>query len=257
MGRFIMARTVGHYGHRIKDACTAECQGLAAGFVCTLPGMRILPVLPLFALAVVLAGCAPQPTEPAQVPSMAYEGLEPVSSRYFDLAYVRPGVQFDRYRQVVINAPELAFRTPDRSRQQFPLSEEQRTRFRDMLRAQFDAELARSAELGIAAAAGADVLDLHVRVQDILATVPPRTVGQGGRGGFALQALGEATLVIELRDAESGEVLARVFDRRAVQGVGMFQQDALVTRWEDVEELCRHWARTVRERLDAVVTGSY
>jgi hypothetical protein len=141
--------------------------------------------------------------------------------------------------------------------QQFPLDEDQKTRFRDMLQAKFDAEMARSATLQPTDSAGAGVLDLHVRVQDILATVPPRTVARSGRGGLALQALGEATLVIELRDAQSEETLARVFDRRAVEGVAMFQGDAPITRWEDVEKLCERWARTVRERLDAVVGGNY
>ena len=204
-----------------------------------------------------LAGCAPQPTEPVPAGVTNYEGLERVSSRYFDVALLRPGVSFADYRRVIVQAPELAFRTPDRSLQQFPLDEDQKTRFRDMLQAKFDAEMARSTTLQPTDSAGAGVLDLHVRVQDILATVPPRTVAQSGRGGLALQALGEATLVIELRDAQSEETLARVFDRRAVEGVAMFREDAPITRWEDVEKLCERWARTVRERLDAVVSGKY
>jgi len=219
--------------------------------------MKTLPTLSLIALGAALAGCAPQPTEPVRTSVANYEGLEQVASRYFDVALVRPGVRFANYGRVIVQAPELAFRTPDRSLQQFPLDDDQKARFRNMLQAKFDAEIARSATLQVTDAAEAGVIDLHVRVQDILATVSPQTVGQSGRGGLALRALGEATLVIELRDAQSEETLARVFDRRAVQGVAMFQQDAPITRWEDVEKLCQHWARTVRERLDAVVSGRY
>lgn len=219
--------------------------------------MKILRTLSLLALGASLAGCAPQPTESVRSGIADYEGLEQVASRYFDVAMVRPAVRFADYRRVMVQAPELAFRTPDRSTGQFPLDEDQKARFRDLLQAQFDAELDMSRELETAEASGADVLDLHVRVQDILATVSPSTVAPGGRGGFALRALGEATLVIELRDAQSGEVLARVYDRRAVEGVGIFRQDAVITRWEDVEKLCQHWARTVRERLDVLVSGKY
>jgi hypothetical protein len=66
--------------------------------------------------------------------------------------------------------------------------------------------------------------------------------------------LGEATLVIELSDSESGEVLARVYDRQAIEGVAIAQDpSAPVTRWEDVEALCKKWASTVRDRLDVLV----
>ena len=150
-----------------------------------------------------------------------------------------------------------AFRTPDRSQQQFPLTEEQKSRFQDLLEARFQAEFVKLENLEVTDSPGPGVLDLHVRVQDILATVPPRTLGRAGRGGLALQALGEATLVIELRDAESEEVLARVFDSRAIQGVAIAQGDAPITRWEDVEKICDSWASTVRARLDVVVSGDY
>jgi hypothetical protein len=84
--------------------------------------------------------------------------------------------------------------------------------------------------------------------------VPPNAVGKSGWGSLSLRALGEATLVIELSDSESGEILARVYDRRAIEGVAIAQDpSAPVTRWEDVEVLCEQWASTVRERLDVLV----
>ena len=70
-----------------------------------------------------------------------------------------------------------------------------------------------------------------------------------------MRALGEATLVIELHDSESGEILARVYDRRAVEGVAIAQQQAApLMRWEDVESMSERWASTVRDRLDVLVT---
>ena len=104
---------------------------------------------------------------------------------------------------------------------------------------------------------GRTVLDLHVRVQDIIATIPGRRVGATGNATFALEAIGEVTLVIELRDSESEEVLVRVFDQRALEGVAMIKDDKPVTHWPDIETICAQWALRVREGLDVLVGGDY
>jgi hypothetical protein len=213
-----------------------------------------------YALALVgfLSACTQQPTAPLVVENNEPDGLQRVATKYFNAGFVRPNVDFSRYKGVLIDESELAFKTPDRSKQQFPLTDEQKLRLRQLLDEQFATELDNLKNLHISDVPGPDVLDLRVRVQDILATVPPQGVGQAGWGGLFLEALGEATLVIELRDSESEEVLARVFDRRALEGTAIAQQGAApVTRWQDVEKISMHWATTVRKRLDVLVSGKY
>jgi hypothetical protein len=210
----------------------------------------------LFALLV--SACAPQPTVPVAASTSNIDGLEQISSRHFDTAFVRPGVNFSQYKLLLLSGSELAFKTPDRSKRQFPLSAEQKDSFRQTLDAQFAAELANLGNLRLTDAAGPDVLALQIRVQDILTTVPAQATGGAGWGSLSLRALGEATLVIELHDSESGEILARVYDRRAVEGVAVAQnQAAPLTRWEDVEVMCKQWASTVRQRLDTLVAGKH
>ena len=121
----------------------------------------------------------------------------------------------------------------------------------------FVTEFANLQNIEVVEQPGPTVLDLHVRVQDITATLPGRRVGDVGRATFALEAIGEVTLVIELRDSESEEVLVRVFDQRAVEGVAMFQDNQTVSRWPDIEQLCQQWALRVREGLDVLVGGDY
>jgi hypothetical protein len=217
--------------------------------------MKLGLLLAFLTAATLLSACAAQTTPP--VATIGPDGLREVRSKAFDTALVRPDVDFGRYREVLINRAELAFVTPDRSKRQFPLSEQQKERFRELLDAKFAAELASSKTLQVAAVPGPVALELHVRVQDIIATVPPRAVGRGW-GGIALEALGEATLVIELRDSESEEILARVFNRRTVDGIAVAQkQGTPITRWEDIETVCARWAALVRERLDAIVSEQY
>ena len=207
-------------------------------------------------IAMLVSACVPQPTVPVTASTSNVDGLEQVSSRYFDIAFVRPGVNFSHYKKLLLNESELAYKTPDRSQRQFPLSAEQKDRFRRTLDAQFAAELANLGNLRLTDEVGPDVLALQVRVQDILTTVPAQATGGAGWGSLSLRALGEATLVIELHDSESGEILARVYDRRAVEGIAVAQnQAAPLTRWEDTEDMCKQWASTARQRLDALVAG--
>ena len=213
-------------------------------------------IIRIFLIALLVSACAPQPIVPVAATTNEVDGLEQVSSRYFDTAFVRPGMDFSHYTEVLVNESELAFKTPDRAQRQFPLSDEQKDRFRQTLDAQFAAELANLDNLRLTDAGGARCARFQVRVQDILTTVPAQATGGAGWGSLSLRALGEATLVIELHDSESGEILARVYDRTAVEGVAVAQnQAAPLTRWQDAEVMCKQWASTVRQRLDALVAG--
>ena len=60
-----------------------------------------------------------------------------------------------------------------------------------------------------------------------------------GRSNIYLSSVGEATLVIEIRDSESNAVLARIVDRRAAdmnQTGGAMQQSNSVTNWSEVQQ---------------------
>ena len=237
-------------GMRVRPA------GLSVQRRCLWPE-RSVPGLPCaFALAALLFACAPQASERHEVPEATYDGLRLVASKFFEVAYVRPGVDFRRYRELRVRDYEVAFRTPDRSKLQFPLTDEQKTRLHDLLESQFTAEFVNLKNLKVTSTSGPEVLDLGVRLQDIVATVPPRSAGRSGNLGIALDAVGEVTLVMELRDAESGEVLARVFDPHTAEGVASMQRSGAVTSWEDIDEVCRHWAVAARQALDVVVSGT-
>ena len=206
----------------------------------------------LLLVVLFVAACA-SPGAVNGEPDVNFEGLADVRTRSLDIAQVRPGTDFSAYTGLLVSAPELAFRTPDRSQLEFPLDEDQKQRFREMLSAAFQSELAELRDLQPVDQSGQDVLELRIRVQDILATVPPRTSGRSGRAGFALEAVGQVTLVLELRDSRSHEILARGVDMQKVEGAAIRQQgDRMLTRWEEVEDLCAEWASIARRRLDAL-----
>ncbi len=201
-----------------------------------------------------LAACAAEPLPAQQNEYDTLDGLERVESRRLDAVFMRPGVDFSVYSGVVLDDPELAFRTPNRAERQFPLATEQRTQFHDLLSESFINALAENDRPALVTEGGPGVLRLKVRVQDITATIPPRASGTGGRASIALEAVGEATLVLELEDSETNELLARAWDTRAAQGIAMSTSDGPVTRWEDVERLCERWANSVRRGLETLVS---
>jgi hypothetical protein len=206
----------------------------------------LIPVL------IALAACAPQPVVPTTA-ELSYEGLRVVKTRRFAQAEVRPGVDFTRYNAVHALPPQLEFRTPDRSKQQFPLTAEQKRRFHDSLVASLRKEFSEHPTLEFVDRAGPDVASLEVRIIDIAAVVLPTAVGQVGRASFALEATGDVTFVIEVSDSESGELLARAVETRQVSGAATRQGDEMLTTWTDIDALCDRWAEASRTGLEELL----
>lgn len=208
-------------------------------------------------LAIGCAACSAQPRQAATAASLpATPGLDRVPIKGLDAAEIRPGTRFSTYSGLFLEAPALVFRPVDPATPKVTIADEQRQRFLDALDAALRQELAGLRELPPASAAGPGILALKVTVEDIAISVAPDTVSRGGWGSLLLHAVGEATLVLELRDSASGELLARGIDARAVKGTAMSRDGGMVTRWEGVQELCAHWAVATRDRLRNLVKGT-
>ena len=206
-----------------------------------------LPALAILGLFGGQAGAASGPTN--------FEGLVEVRVQTLDYAQVRPDVVFSVYTGVMLGNIQLAFRTPDRSEGEFPISDEQKALFHDALKSAFLSELVALRNIEFVSAPGRDVLRLSVRVQDITTAVAPRGVTNVGRGAMALQAVGEVTLVLELFDSRSGEILARAADTKASEGAAIAQDGGMGSKWDGVEKLCARWASTTRTRLESLLSG--
>ena len=112
----------------------------------------------------------------------------------------------------------------------------------------FNEELQKSQYFTMTDRPGPDVLIIEGALLDIVSNVPPDIVGSGE---IYLDRVGEATLVLQLVDSMSGEVLARAAERRAAQPAGrMGIQSSPVTTWNEVRRLARRWAVKLRDGLD-------
>jgi len=86
-----------------------------------------------------------------------------------------------------------------------------------------------------------NIVNLYVAAPDTGAAGPTRT--------YTISA-GEMSLVAELYDSETGEVLARVVDRREARRSDQLQYTNSVTNQGDFREIASGWARILRSGLD-------
>ncbi|MEO7386167.1 MAG: DUF3313 family protein [Gammaproteobacteria bacterium] len=221
--------------------------------------MKIL----VLALCLTLVACAaPNPVIEADGPT--YDGMVPVRDSGMKEAWIKPDINISTYRHILLEPTEVQFRavrptagtTLGRSRDtEFPLRPVDQQRLVDTVTEVFREELAKSRNLTLVSEPGPDVLLVTTSLLDVVSRVPPE---EPGRNEIFLDQVGEATLVLELKDSESGETLARAVDRRAADpvdtgGVNVSRVTS-VTAWSEVRRVARRWASAVTRRLDQLYT---
>jgi hypothetical protein len=190
---------------------------------------------------------------------VTHDGLVRVEKSVVDAAWVKPDFDLTPYKKLMIASGGVSFRKlkevnefQARSETQFPVKEENKARLSEILKEAFTEELSKLQRYQIVDKPGPDVLLLVGGVIDVVSNVPPDIdSAKFGRGGVYLTSVGEATLVLELRDSQSNEILARAADRRAAESPFAFEVNN-VTAWSEVRRLAQAWASTLRKRLEEI-----
>lgn len=211
-------------------------------------------------IAIAIAGCAtPAPTvDTSAEAEMTFDGLYPVKNSRADQAWARPDVDLTQFSKIMLQGVGVEYRPGGESGRSFSarsrggpyeVTEAQKARFEATMREAFLEELLKSKHFTIVTEPGPDVLLIRGALLDVVSYVPPDPVG--ARADVYLSKVGEATLVLELRDSITEAILARAVDRRAAEGVGGFLKESnRVSNTAEVRRLARSWASLLRERLD-------
>jgi len=209
------------------------------------------------ALAVLLAGCQSEPTvQSGPDAEVTYDGLYRVDNSRMKMTWVKPDLDLSGYTKIRLIGEGIEYRAVKRaasttransSRSEFPMDAKQRARLEELTGEVFRDELGKSKYFTIVEEEGPDVLELRGALLDVVSNVPPLT---GGRTDFYLTRIGEATLVIELRDSESNEILVRAIDRRGVDPVVITRSTSVQTVSE-IRREWRRWGSILREALDS------
>ncbi len=128
------------------------------------------------------------------------------------------------------------------------MTEKQKARFEQTVGEAFREELAKSERFAIVDEAGPDVLLIRGALLDVVSYIPPDNIS--GRVHVFLSSVGEATLVIEIRDSITNAILARAIDRGAAEDMGGWSESNRVTNTAEVRRLVRRWGRSLREGLE-------
>jgi hypothetical protein len=102
---------------------------------------------------------------------------------------------------------------------------------------------------------GPETLRVTAAIIDLFISAPAAAEGAGRMRTYTANA-GRMTLVMELRDSVTGEILARAIDARAARNTGFWTVTNRVTNTADARRAIRVWATTLREGLDELYQRS-
>lgn len=215
---------------------------------------RVRSVLPLFVAfgATVFAGCTTSRTSmPAE-----WDGLIQQPHPRLNAVFVKPDAEIRAYRSVKLDPLQVEFaRNWDPNRggrsQLTRLDAGDLTAIKgglaDLFHEIFRAELERGG-YQLVTEPGPDTLRVTPAVVDLFITAPDTMTP--GRSRTYTANSGRMTLVVELRDSMTDEILARAVDTRSGRRTGTMNITNRVTNTADARRAIGIWATALREALD-------
>lgn len=192
-----------------------------------------------------------------ELPQQTEDGLVLQKGQAARILYVRPGVDFSRYKRIALLDCPVAFRKDwqrdhdtGASRVSPKEMEAMKTWLSAEFRKVFTDELQNKGGYAMVTEGGEDVLVLRPAIVDLDVTAPDTM--SAGRSFTLSEGAGAMTLFLEFYDSVSGQILARAIDRKVSQGNGRIQWQTSVTNAAEADRMLRRWASALRERLDEV-----
>ena len=212
------------------------------------------------AAATLLVACSAEPTiQTGPDAETTFDGLVRIDNARFRGAWIDPDVDLTQYNKFMPGGAEFQFRSVQKvsssqarrsNENEFWMSDSTKQRLVEVVSDVFEEELQRSEHFEITDEPGPETLVIVGAMHDIVSRVPPDMIG---RGDIFLSSVGEGTLIIEISDSLSGEVIFRAVERRAAQNVGgQMTRSNSATNWGEVRRWARRWASTLREGLDSI-----
>ena len=199
------------------------------------------------------AGASSQEHNPATEPETGdtQEGLHRVDPSIMEAAWVKPDFDLSDYTRVMVVPTAVQFRdvpetsTDARTRammEEFPLSDERKEWLRGLWSEAVQGRFAREDYYEFFVGADSNVLVVQGFLVDVVSRIPPIS---SGSAYTLVRNPWSASVVLELRNAATAELVARTFDRR--NAVGLLE---VGTVWYQTEDLVERWAEVLTERLE-------
>jgi len=182
-------------------------------------------------------------------------GLVKMNTKGLDVVYAKPGATLAEYHQVLLRPISVSFAknweqsVTSGSRIRITAADSQR--IKDKLSALLREEVEKQLNDGkykMAAAAGDDVLDVTMAIVNLYVTAPDVNQ-QNLRNSYGVSA-GEMSLVVELRDSATGDIIARAFDRNLASESYRPMRISSVDNAAEARAAAKGWAEALRKALD-------
>jgi len=212
-------------------------------------------ILAILALAAVFAGISSLSVQSTDAPEISHDGLVLDPDSDIALLYVKPNADFSVYEEFLMLEAYVAFK---KNWQRDTKVAGRRVSNKDMekikgeaaelLHESFKKELDEVGGYKFVEKSGDKVMILRPALIDLEITAPDINVA--GRVNNYVASAGAATLFLELYDSVSGEILARLVDRRRMQDYGIARWANSVTNRVDAARMFKRWATLLREGMD-------
>ena len=230
--------------------------------------MKTLKLLLVLLLVTQTAAAQSQQSDAQPSASSSHEQLEKGKSSFRE-TWVHPDADFTQYTKLYVWEGQFEYRDVGPARRsrstmvrthkrEFGISDDDRAKFEQVVSDAFMKQIEKGKQFQLVEEIGPNTLILRGGLLDIVSNVPPQMTGPSD---IYLSSVGEATLVMELLDAETGEVVALVAERRRIQpmgggGISEFSTPTnSVTVLADVRRFATNAATRLRKELDKAIAS--
>ena len=216
------------------------------------------------AIVVAVAGCASTPPPTLQTgpdAEVSVDGLVRVDNAVVPVAYRKPDMDLTPYTRFMLAPVHVAYQKDPGGRRtslgasatagNYALTSSQMQNLKDVFHQSVVEALTKDDGYELTTEPGPDVLRIDAALVDLVVSIPTQQTGV--REQTFTRSYGMVSLVLELFDSQSGEVLARGADRRDPtrdRAGSMTRVNAAFVR-SDVKRMFDSWAVLLREGLDA------
>lgn len=201
------------------------------------------------ALCIIGTAAPPALAAPAAAPT-SWDGLTKVTAKRMDAVYLLPGADFRTYTKVMMDPTEVAFRknwvrdyNADTMGLENRISAAEAQKILDKAGAGFEEVFRKAltdAGYQVVTEPGADVLRLRTGVANLYLAAPD--LNTAGRSRTYSRDAGAATVILEVRDSQSGALLGRAVDNRTAGDSGPYIRNSVTNR-SDFEQVFQKWAK--------------
>lgn len=197
-----------------------------------------------------------------ELPEVSADGLHRVHNSEWLAVYAEPDADLSGYDKVIILDTAVAFkknwkRDYNRSTARSRISDQDMDKIRVRLAEEFEEIFREVIEedngYPVVTESGPDVLILRPAIIDLDVTAPAN-IGMGRSETYA-ESAGAMSLYLEIHDSQTGDLIAKGYDRKADRRSGFMTWQTSVSNKSAADRILRDWAQSLRDALDTAHSG--